>query len=236
MATHSDQSQFPPPGAPPVQALPPLEAGDSLTRPEFERRYQAMPWLKKAELIDGVVYVGSPVAEPHANAHGRMMTWLGTYRAHTPGVGLADNATVRLDLTNEVQPDALLRVLTAGQSRLGRGDYIEGPPELVVEVASTTASRDLHSKLALYRRHAVREYLVWRVLDADFDWFRLEEGDFQRVDADDNRVFRSLAFPGLWLDWPAMLRDNMAAVLGKLSQGLASPEHAQFVGQQSPRT
>ena len=233
MSIHSDQSQLPPPGPPSLQTLPPLEAGDSLTRPEFERRYEAMPWLKKAELIDGVVYVGSPVAEPHANAHGRLMTWLGTYRAHTPGIGLADNATVRLDLANEVQPDALLRVITAGQSRLGRGDYIEGPPELVAEVASTTASRDMHSKLALYRRHGVREYLVWRVLDARVDWFQLVEGDFQPLAADGEGVFRSLVFPGLWLDWPALLRDEMAGVLLRLGQGVASPEHAQFVNQLS---
>ena len=39
----------------------PLENGDRLTRAEFERRYAAMPRLKKAELIEGIVYVPSPV-------------------------------------------------------------------------------------------------------------------------------------------------------------------------------
>lgn len=35
----------------------PLENGDRLSRFEFEHRYQAMPELKKAELVEGVVYI-----------------------------------------------------------------------------------------------------------------------------------------------------------------------------------
>ncbi|HEX4149920.1 MAG TPA: Uma2 family endonuclease [Pirellulales bacterium] len=229
MATRSDQSQFPPFGGPSVQSVPPLETGDSLSLPEFERRYEAMPWLKNAELINGVVYVGSPVSEPHAAAHAYLMTWLGNYRAHTPGIGLAANATVRLDAANEVQPDALVRLLNAGQSLLGQRDYIEGPPELVAEIAATTASRDMHLKRELYRRHGVHEYLVWRVFDRQMDWFQLEGGDYRPIASDNEGAFRSRVFPGLWLDWPAMLRGDLAAVLAGLARGLASPEHAQFV-------
>lgn len=90
--------------------LPPLESGDRLTRTEFERRYAAMPRLKKAELIEGVVYVASPLRyRSHGQPHLFINTWLGTYCAATPGVGAADTPTVRLDADNEPQPDALLR-------------------------------------------------------------------------------------------------------------------------------
>lgn len=41
--------------------IPVLCAGDALTRDEFERRYAAMPDVKKAELIEGIVYMDSPV-------------------------------------------------------------------------------------------------------------------------------------------------------------------------------
>src|SRR5262245_42091424 len=89
----------------PVQP-PPLENGDRLTRDEFERRYQAMPHLKKAELIEGEVYVPSPVHwQRHATPHPSLITWMGTYQASTPGVAVGDNGTVRLDATNEPQPD-----------------------------------------------------------------------------------------------------------------------------------
>jgi Uma2 family endonuclease len=226
MSTHSHSAD---PSAAAVSVIPPLETGDCLTRPEFERRYEAMPWLKKAELIDGVVYVGSPVGRPHATADARLMAWLVMYADQTPGTECAANVTVRLDMLNEVQPDALLRILTGGQSTaVGEKKYIEGSPELVAEVASSSVSRDLHAKLNLYLRHGVREYVVWRVLDNDVDWFRLEDGEYRRLAAGDDGIFRSREFPGLWLDRAALLRGEMSSVLNVLNQGLASPEHADF--------
>lgn len=212
----------------PSRPLPPLENGDVLTRPEFERRYEAMPRLKKAELIDGVVYVGTPVSELHSAGQMTLLGLFFNYAAATPGTSARPEATVRLDLENELQPDALLRIVSGGQSRVDQ--YIEGPPELVAEAASSSVSRDLHSKLAVYRRHGVREYVVWRLLDADIDWFCLVDGDYQRLAADESGIFRSREFPGLWLDRAALLRGDIPAALATLQAGLASAEHAEFVG------
>ena len=79
--------------------LPPLENGDRLTREEFERRYEAMPDVMKAELIEGVVYVPSPVRHRHhGQPHIYLSGWLVQYQASTPGVEASDNCTVRLDL------------------------------------------------------------------------------------------------------------------------------------------
>jgi Uma2 family endonuclease len=227
----STQSQFHAPTQPTLALIPPLESGDCLGRDEFERRYQAMPGLKKAELIDGVVYVGSPVSKAHAQSHAKLMAWLGVYAASTPRIECADNATVRLDAFNEVQPDALLRLAAGGQSQIaGENQFLEGAPELVAEVALSSASRDLHSKLALYRRHAVHEYLVWRVLEGELDWFVLDADAYVRLAADSAGILKSRGFPGLWLDPAALLRGDMAAVLAVLQQGLASPEHATLGG------
>ena len=89
----------------------PLKHGERLTREEFGRRYEAMPHLKKAELIEGIVYMPSPVRiDFHGRPHAQIMAWLGTYWIATPGVDLADNSTVYLDSNNEHQPDALLRI------------------------------------------------------------------------------------------------------------------------------
>lgn len=213
-----------------VTALPPLENGDRLTRPEFERRYEAMPHLKKAELIEGVVYVPSPVRyEQHGRPNFGLETWLGVYSAATPGVMGASNTTVRLDLDNEVQPDVLLRLEEGGRSRISPDGYVEGAPELVVEVAASSASYDLHDKLRVYRRNGVQEYVVWRVLDGCLDWFALREGSYQRLEPDEAGVLRSEVFPGLWLAGPALLAGDLAAVLATLQEGLATPEHAAFV-------
>lgn len=215
----------------PMLMIPALEAGDQLTRAEFERRYEAMPGRKKAELIDGVVYMPSPVSMRHSNPQSKMTYLLVAYESATPGTQIGDNATVRLDHDNEPQPDGLLRIETqcGGQSRLGTGEFVEGPPEMIVEIASSTVSFDLHAKLNVYRRTGVLEYVVWRVQDADIDWFVLREGRYDRLSPDEAGVFCSEVFPGFWLDRTAALRGDAAAMLATLQRGIATPEHAAFV-------
>ena len=217
---------------PPVAkpAIPPLRNGDHLTRDEFERRYESMTGVNKAELIEGVVHMPSPVsAEDHGEPHFDLITWLGVYRAGTPAVRGGDNATLRLDLDNEPQPDGYLRLLPeyGGQARLVDG-YVTGAPELIVEIAASSASYDLHEKLNAYRRNGVREYVVWRVWDAAIDWFVLRGGRFEPLQPRDG-IYRSEVLPGLWLASDAVLQGDLACVLAVLQQGLASPEHAAFV-------
>ena len=217
--------------------VPELENGDRLTRAEFERRYAAMPHLKKAELIEGVVYVPSPVRYHHHGVpHALLIGWLIQYAAGTPGVEVSDNSTVRLDLDNEPQPDALLLIEPScgGQTRFSADDYIEGSPELVAEVASSSVSYDLHAKLHVYRRNGVREYIVWRVLEQAIDWFVLRAGQYERLPVDAHGLLRSEALPGLWLDPGALVRGDMTAVLALVQRGLGSPEHAAFVARLHP--
>lgn len=142
MATSSiPAGQMPPPEAAPV---PPLENGDRLTRAEFERRYRAMPHIKKAELIEGVVHMPSPVrTDQHAEPHLDLIAFLGIYRHFTPGVRGGDNSTVRLDLDNEPQPDGTLFKAQGGTARIDADGYIRGAPELAAEIAASSVSFDL---------------------------------------------------------------------------------------------
>lgn len=213
-------------------AAPPLRAGDRLTREEFERRYHAMPDVKKAELVEGVVYMPSPVPnEGHGVPHAHLVGWVGLYAAYSSGVQASDNATVRLDWDNEPQPDALLRIVPkcGGQSRDEEG-YIANGPEWVGEVAASSVSYDLHDKKEAYRRNGVREYLVWRVEDRAVDWFVLRGGSYERLKPGDYGIYRSEVFPGLWLDANALLAGNMRQVLDVLNTGLQTAEHADFLG------
>jgi Uma2 family endonuclease len=217
--------------------VPPLEAGERLTRDEFERRYEAMPHIKKAELIEGVVYMPSPVRASHSQAHGEIIGWLTTYCAATPGVRFGDNATVRLDARDEVQPDAFLCVeaKAGGRSRVSADDYIEGAPELIVEVALSSGSYDLHEKLRVYQRNGVQEYIVWQVYDARVIWFTLVAEGYVRSQPDANGVIRSRVFPGLHLTVAALLAGDLAAVLDEVRRGIATYEHAAFVAEVSAR-
>jgi Uma2 family endonuclease len=216
----------------PHTAIPRLENGDRLSRAEFERRYEAMPDFKKAELIEGEVYLGSPVLHrQHSAPHGQLITWLGTYAAATTNVDFGDNGSVRMDLANEPQPDAflMLKPERGGRARITDDDYVEGAPELVAEIAASSVSYDLGKKLHAYRRNGVREYLVWRVQDREIDWLVLRDGCFDPLAAGDDGILRSTVFPGLWLDRTALLRGDLAAVLAVVQQGLAAPDHAAFV-------
>jgi len=214
-----------------VPAAPLLEGGDRFSRDEFERRYRAMPGLKKAELIEGVVYLPSPVSfEKHAELHAFLMTWLGLYRAATPGVRLGDNGTVRLDLDNEVQPDAFLFIEKGGRAVVGADGYVEGAPEFIAEIASSSASYDLHDKLRAYRRNGVREYLVWRVLDGQLDWFELQGTEYVERQPDAAGVISSRVFPGLRLAVRALLEGDPAKVLAELRVGLEGADHQAFAG------
>ncbi len=187
-----------------------------------------MSELKKAELIEGRVYMASPVRVIHGQPHACIMTWLGVYYAATPGTQLADNTTVRLDTDNEPQPDALLRI-EGGQSRIDDDGYIEGAPELIVEIAASTASYDLREKLQVYRRNGVREYVVWQVSDRIIDWFSLRDGEYIKLQSDEQNIIKSEVLPGLWLKINSLLEYNLAQVIQTVQQGLATKEHQDFI-------
>lgn len=220
------------PASPPSSAprgIPPLEAGDRLTLREFLRRYEAMPDVNRAELIEGIVSMPSPVPVAHASAHGSFNGVLWIYVTHTPGVEAGDNGTILLDDLNGPQPDAYLRILPefGGQSRTENG-YVVSSPEFLAEIAASSVSRDLHDKFAAYQRNGVREYVVWRVFDRQLDWFTLRDGRFERTAPDPNGIHRSEAFSGLWIHAPALLGGDFPTVLAALHAGLATPEHAEF--------
>jgi len=217
-----------------VNGIPPLVNGERLTRAEFERRYEAMPHIKKAELIEGVVYMPSPTRyHEHGRPHGIIAIWLGAYELATPGVEMANNTTVRVDDDNEPQPDGMLTVRPdhGGQLRIDADGYIEAGPDLAAEVAASTVSHDRNAKFRVYRSHGIREYLLWRILAKQVDWFVLRQGQYEPLMADASGILRSEVFPGLWLDTAALVRRNTATLMATLQQGLASPEHAAFVAQ-----
>jgi Uma2 family endonuclease len=157
------------------------------------------------------------------------MLWIGTYQAVTPGADFGDNVTLRLDADNEVQPDAFLRIAAGGASRVSDDHYLEGAPELIVEVAASSESYDLYDKKHVYRRNGVQEYVVWRVYDEAVDWFQLQEGVYHRIAPDENGLICSRVFPGLHLDVPALLAGDLAKVLATVKAGTETAEHTAFV-------
>ena len=213
------------------KSIPPLEPGDQLDQPTFHERYERMASGIKAELIGGIVHMPSPVGQVHSQEHGTVVTLLGIYAFATPGVAMHDNPTIILADDAEPQPDAALRRGDGGRTRIVyRGDtaYIAGPPELVVEVASSTESIDLHRKRHDYEQNNVGEYLAFLVRTRVVIWFVRDGGRFVELQPNGDGILRSRQFPGLWLDPAALLRGDTARLLAVLNAGVASPEHAAF--------
>jgi Uma2 family endonuclease len=219
------------------QRVLPLTMGDKLTRKEFLRRWQLHPEIKRAELIGGIVYMPpSPVSAEHGDYDNTIATWVGVYRAATPGCAANSNATTLL-LQDCSQPDGQLRLLPeyGGSSRIGDDGYVHGPPELAAEICKSSAAYDLHQKLALYQQAGVQEYLAVLIYEQEIRWHVLAGDTYQLLPPDADGVWRSRVFPGLWLDGAALVRGDAAGVLAKLQKGLASAEHRAFVEQLAQR-
>ena len=220
--------------AAPVESssLPPLENGDHLDQRTFHERYEAMPEDTRAELIGGIVFMSSPLKRPHGRTHTKIMAWLSEYEDATPGIEAFDNASTILGPESEPQPDACLLISPekSGQTR-EEDEYIVGAPELIVEVASSTESIDLHRKRTDYEQAGVKEYAVVVIHQAYVLWLVARNGQFTELAPGPDGIYRSEVFPGLWLEPTALLRHDGAGLRAVLHQGLASPEHASFVAQ-----
>ena len=213
------------------ERVAPLRAGDQLTRDEFLRRWEADPSIKLAELIGGTVYMPSPVSVEHGDTDGDVGTWLGVYKAFTPGTASGRNTTSFM-LDDTPQPDLNLRLLPEyGGASCVEEKYLHGVPELLAEVCVSTASYDLHQKYRLYQSAGIPEYLAVVVFEQEIRWHVLVDGRYQLLAPDADGLHRSRIFPGLWLDGPALLSGNLRQVLERLQEGLRSPEYQQFVAQ-----
>lgn len=215
------------------RVVPPLESGDALHAEEFLRRYEAMPDLKKAELIDGIVYVmASPVsAEKHGDPDNIIQGCFYFYSLATWGVQASSNATVRLGPKNVPQPDISLRYLPerSGREQFDKKGYLIHPPELIVEIAASSVSIDSHKKRDAYRDAGVPEYILWQTYSPAINGWFLENGVYRPLPIDKDGILRSRMFPGLWLDPKALLAGDRKRIKNVLERGLKSPEHAAFI-------
>jgi len=195
-----------------------------MSREEFLARWDADPLLKKAELIEGVVYLPSPVSVPHGSYDSLLHAWLSFYWIHTPACQLLTNATWML-LDSSPQPDIALRLRPEAGGRSTNtkdGKYPEGPAELVVEICRSSRSYDLGPKLALYQKSNVPEYLAVLIEESRVEWRSLTEGRYQMIAPDQDGLLKSKIFPGLWLDPQALFAENLPALAAAVELGLRS--------------
>ena len=209
---------------------PPLIPGDFLSREEFLRRWEAMPGLKHAALIKGVVYMPAPLGRDHGRIDTRVITWAGVYHAATPVCDVANNATWLIRDDSAPQPDVAVWLLPEFGGRAGtQGQLAAGVPEFVAETCVSSTSYDLHQKLDLYREAGVPEYLAVLVREQEIRWHVLEGAEYRLLPAGEDGVWRSRVLPGLWLHGEALISGDTARLLAVLQEGIRSPEHLAFL-------
>ena len=210
--------------------LPPLAEGQKIDRAAFHARYEAMPPGSRAELIGGVVHMPSPLSNDHGEANWPVVVWVDHYLESTPGPRVVINASVFLDDAGEPQPDVAVRIPRECGGRTDIKDgYIVGPPELVIEIARSSRAVDLGPKYRDYERAGVSEYVVVGIDPASVSWFVLCGGRFEPRPPGDDGLYRSQAFPGLWLDHAALFAGDRARLRAAVDAGMTTPEHAAFV-------
>ena len=217
------------------RAVPPLAAGDKLTREQFLERWEAHPEIKKAELIGGIVYMASPVSIEHGDSESDVGGWLWFYKTATPGTATGHNTTTFLP-DETPQPDLNLRILPEyGGKSWVEDKYLAGIPEFLAEICRSSAPYDLRLKLELYQSAGIPEYLAILLDKQEIRWHVLKDGRYQLLAPDADGIHRSRVFPGLWLDGKAFLAGNMQQVLAKLQAGLNSAEHQAFTAELARR-
>jgi Uma2 family endonuclease len=211
--------------------LPPLVHGEHLDQPTFHERYEAMPPETRAELVNGVVYMPSPLSYDHGEEDNDVGGWLFHYKVFTPGVCTPNNATVKLDRKGEPQPDCQLFIPfeLGGQVRIDEDGYITGAPELIVEIARSSRHYDLNQKKGDYERAVVVEYVVVELDPNRIHWFIRRGDHFEDLPAGPDGIYRSEVFPGLWLDPIALFSQDRRRLLRILKRGLATRAHRAFV-------
>jgi Uma2 family endonuclease len=232
MSTLDDQNSIGSDDPSPAVTEPFLYDGQRLDQPTFHELYLKTSERFRAELIDGVVHLrNGRVSSRHGQSHSALIGFLFQFSLDTPGTRAMGRVTVIFGPKSELEPDIMLLIGrdSGGRMQTNPEGILVGTAELVIEIGDDTLEIDLNAKKADYERAGANEYLVLDVPNRRFRWFVNRGGRFETLPRDEDGLYRSPTFPGLWLDPEAFLRDDGLAVMATLRRGLESPQHADFV-------
>ena len=160
------------------------------------------------EIIDGVLYMTNAPDPEHQYAVGEVFGELREHvKVHELGVVYMAPIEVHLPgIAQPVQPD----VLYIAQDRRGivKTKFIEGAPDLAVEVTSVSTARlDRKVKLDAYERAGVREYWIVNPRTRFVEVYALEQSEYSlRGEYGPGEQLASVVLPGL-----ALLTDALFA-------------------------
>ncbi|MGM9507302.1 Uma2 family endonuclease [Larkinella sp. GY13] len=155
-----------------------IERAQAILNDEAQRRKEFREWLRddvKAEFINGVVVMHSPVKRQHLNASENLLMLLKVYvNKQDLGEVNTEKALVALS-RNDYEPDICYWNKEIAASF--HDDQMEHPaPDLIVEILSrTTTGRDRGIKFEDYAAHGVREYWMIDPVRQSLEQYKLDE-------------------------------------------------------------
>ena len=193
--------------------------GEGVSYEEFLRLTDGM----HAEWVDGEVIPGVAISRTHDNAHNFLHHVLDGF-AGERGLGEVHRDPFQMKTGPGLPgraPD-LIFVATEHLNRLHE-NYLEGPADLAVEIVSPgNASTDYVDKYREYETGGVAEYWILDPLQCRAEFLRLSDGRYELAPLEANRIFRSHALEGFFLDVEWLFRDSLPKAQEKLQEILAA--------------
>ena len=170
---------------------------------------------QKADLIDGSICFDGPQTVEENDLIGWLLVVLGQYlEVKKLGRITVNKVAYRLNDHNAPEPD--LGIVLGSRVKILKGGYVDGAPDVAVEVVSPdSVDRDYEDKRLKYEEAGVKEY--W-ILDPDEQQTTfLVRGEDRHAGFSEhlleNSVFHSTAVPGFWLDVNWLWADPRPATL-----------------------
>jgi Uma2 family endonuclease len=163
-----------------------------------EKQFENWTWPEglRAEWVEGEVIVMSPANEEHVTAVGWLQTLLSMYVAKNKLGRVDADFLVRLPGRRRL-PD--LFFVSAGNKAKYQKTYLEGAPDLMVEVVSPDSeSRDWREKFLEYQEAGVKEYWIIDPGSQTVEFYTLKRGKYVLIEEKDG-VLRSGVIPGFWI-------------------------------------
>lgn len=130
---------------------------------------------RREEWIDGKIVAMSPASTGHIYVSGNIYRIFGNYLQGKNCIAFSDGLLVRLSDTDKFVPDVMV---VCDRDKIKR-TYINGAPDLVVEVLSpSTAKNDKGYKKDVYESSGVPEYWIVNPAGKSIEVYLLKNGRY----------------------------------------------------------
>jgi Uma2 family endonuclease len=184
----------------------------------FEKFYEIVEENVKADLLDGKIIRDSPAIPRHSHVVTRLGRLIGDF-AEKFDIGEVFGATASVRLSKYQGPEPDVFFIRKSRLRIMGEKYIDGPPDLCVEVISKSSRKiDRGRKFVLYAEHGVKEYWIVDPLRNTVEFYENHDGAWVEIKPDERGRLHSKVLPGFWFNPKWLSKDLLPPVSEMLQE------------------